>query len=400
MEDILIIAHYTKAPNEKGNGRFHYIADKLGNKSKNVEVVTSSYAHKGKVQRKLSNEHIKSIPYEFTTVYEPGYNKNVSLERFYSHYIFGRNLKKYLKNRKKPDVIYCAVPSINAAKVAAEYAHKNNIKFIVDVQDLWPEAFQMVFNIPLISNVIFYPMNKNIDYVYAKADKIIAVSKTYSDRALRTNDKCKEALSVFLGTDLSYFDSLVSENRYLEKPESEVWLAYIGTLGHSYDITTVLDALKIIKDKGIKNIKFVVMGDGPLKSKFENHAKENEIYAKFLGRLDYGKMVGVLKVCDIAVNPISKGAAQSIINKHGDYAAAGLPVLNTQESKEYRDLVKEFQMGFNCENNNAVDLADKLLKLYKDKQLRESMGDNSRKLAELKFDRSSTYQEIIKEILE
>ena len=43
-------------------------------------------------------------------------------------------------------------------------------------------------------------------------------------------------------------------------------------------------------------------------------------------------MVGMLGVCDIAVNSISKGAAQSIINKHGDYAAAGLPVVNTQES--------------------------------------------------------------------
>ena len=53
---------------------------------------------------------------------EPGYTKNVSFKRFYSHYVMGRNLRKYLSNRKKPDVIYCAVPSLDVAKTAAKYA--------------------------------------------------------------------------------------------------------------------------------------------------------------------------------------------------------------------------------------------------------------------------------------
>lgn len=70
-------------------------------------------------------------------------------------------------------------------------------------------------------------------------------------------------------------------------------------------------------------------------------------------------MCGILKSCDIAVNPIMHGAAQSIINKHADYAASGIPVLNTQESKEYRKLVDEYKMGFNCDSNDANDLAKK-----------------------------------------
>ncbi|MGI6629396.1 MAG: glycosyltransferase [Bacillota bacterium] len=175
----------------------------------------------------------------------------------------------------------------------------------------------------------------------------------------------------------------------------EIWLAYVGTLGHSYDLTCTIDALKILQEKGINNIKFVVMGDGPLKSKFENYAKNKGTYAEFTGRLNYGKMVGILTSCDIAANPISKGAAASIINKHADYAAAGLPVLNTQECLEYRNLITEYNAGFNCENGNSVDLADKLLKLCKNESLRNIMGKNSRKLAEEKFDRSVTYQEVL-----
>lgn len=54
---------------------------------------------------------------------------------------------------------------------------------------------------------------------------------------------------------------------------------------------------------------------------------EKEIYAEFTGRLSYEKMVGLLCSCDIVVNPINKGAAQSITNKVGDYALSGFLLL-------------------------------------------------------------------------
>ena len=190
---------------------------------------------------------------------------------------------------------------------------------------------------------------------------------------------------------------MAKENKLRHKSKDEIWFVYIGTLGHSYDLSCVIDALALVKDK--YNIKFIVMGDGPLKCKIEKYAKECGVYADFMGRLDYGKMVGILTSCDIAVNPISHGAAQSIINKHGDYAAAGLPVLNTQECPEYRNLLLEYNAGLNCDNNNAVDLAEKLMQLCEDIDLRSIMGQNSRRLAEERFDRGNTYL-IFREVLQ
>lgn len=392
MKDILIIAHFCSDFDGKGNNRFNYLADLLTHYQCNVELVTTDFSHSKKKKREKVGI---DLPYRVTMIREPGYKKNVSIKRFYSHYIMGGNLKKYLLKRDKPDIIYCAVPSLDVAKVAAEYAKKNNIRFIIDIQDLWPEAFKMVFNLPVISNIVFYPMKKTADYIYEEADEIIAVSKTYSDRAIAVSKKCKNTHVIYLGTDLKEFDLLSKNNRIGNKPKEEIWLAYIGTLGYSYGITCVIDALSILKNKGISNIKFIVMGDGPLKSKFERYAKEKDVYCEFTGRLNYGKMAGVLSSCDIAVNPIRQGAAQSIINKHGDYAAAGLPVLNTQECLEYRNLVEEYNMGLNCENNNPNDLADKLLLLYNNERLRNIMGQNSRRLAEKKFDRGTTYIQII-----
>ncbi len=394
-EDILIIAHYCDDFDCNGNNRFNYLAELLNNDF-NVELVTSDYSHNKKRKRSLNESQVH---YKVTYIEEPTYKKNVSLKRLYSNFIIGRNLRKYLEKRSRPDVIYCAVPSLDFAKAAADYAKKNGIRFVIDVQDLWPEAFKMVFKVPFICDLLLYPMKQNADYIYKTADEIIAVSDTYASRALKVNNKCKDPNIVYLGTDLADFDRLAEENKWRGDHANEIWIAYVGTLGHSYDLINVIDALKLLKEKGINDTRFIVMGDGPLRTKFEDHARNQGINVWFTGRLDYSKMVGILKRCDIAVNPISKGAAASIINKHADYAAAGLPVINSQESIEYKKLVDKYRMGLNCNNNSAKDMADKILTLYEDIHLRNKMGDNSRMLAEEKFDRSKTYLSIYNAII-
>ena len=255
MIDCIIVAHFCDGALEDSNNRFNYIANLLSQNKINVELITSNYAHGNKKYRKpVNSDLVNTLKYKLTYINEPQYSKNVSLKRFYSHYIMGKNLKRYLNRRKPPDIIYCAVPSLDIAYTTMKYAKRNNIPFIIDVQDLWPEVFKMVINLPLISNLFFYPMKKKADLIYRNADKIVAVSQTYIDRALSTNGKCNNGLSIFLGTDLDLFDRLASEN-IVNKPKNEVRLVYIGTLGYSYDIRCVIDALAIIGGKGINNIK-------------------------------------------------------------------------------------------------------------------------------------------------
>lgn len=389
---ILVISNFGKLPNERGNNRFIYWINMIDKQKCDVELITSNFSHGRKIHRKLDED--SNFDYKITLIDEPGYKKNVSLKRMYSHHIFAKNVEKYLDTIEKPDIIYVAVPSLDVAEVACKYANKNNIKLIIDIQDLWPEAFKMVLNVPLL----FKPMEMKANRIYSSADVILAVSKTYEDRARSVNSKCLESTNVYLGTDLEQFD-LYKEKNKITHDDDLVRVAYIGTLGHSYDIECIIDGIKILKDRGIENILFVVMGDGPLREQFEESAQSKNIKADFKGRLDYEEMIGVLCSCDIAVNPIVKGAAQSIINKVGDYAASGLPVINTQECKEYQDLVQEYDIGFNVACGDAHGVADKLEMLYNDKDLRIKLGNNNRKLAEEKFDRAKTYLKI-KELIE
>ncbi|EGT3613233.1 glycosyltransferase WbuB [Clostridium perfringens] len=387
-KDILMITHFTQVPWEAGNGRFLYLLNMFDYEKVKVELVTTDFSHRTKEKRKKNNENLR---YKLTYVEELGYKKNVSIKRFFSHYIFAKNLRKYLANRKKPDVIYCSIPSTDAAYYVTKYAKKNNIKLIIDIQDLWPEAFKMVFNIPIISDIIFYPMNRKANFVYKNADKIIGVSETYVNRALSVNRKVEKGLSVFLGTDLKYFDSLTKNG----EKYNDFTVVYLGTLGHSYNIKLIIDALEQVKLKYNKNINFLIMGDGPLKNEFESYSKNKNLQIEFTGRLKYEDMVYRLKKCHLAVNPIVDGSAGSIINKVGDYAAAGLPVINTQDCKEYKMLIEKYNIGFSFLNNDIAGISDKIFELYNDYNLIEKLGDNNRKLAIDLFDRAKTYKNII-----
>lgn len=389
--DLLIIAHFTDDFDINGNNRFNYLARLLSNIGYNVELITSRFSHVKK--KKRTTDLHSQAQYTVTYIDEPPYKKNISLKRFWSHFIMSKNLKKYLKKRKKPDVIYCAVPSLDVGNVTAKYAKLNNIRLIIDIQDLWPEAFEMVFNVPVISNVFFFPMKMKARQIYKNANEIVAVSNTYGKVV---NKFDKKYHCVYLGTDLSSFDYYTKLDKYLSKCDTEIWIAYIGTLGASYDISLVLNALEILKERNINNIKFIIMGDGPSKSKFSTEAENKSLNVVFTGRLEYKKMVATLKLCDIAVNPIKKRSAGSIINKVADYAAAGLPVVNTQENPEYRDLLEMFNSGINCKAGSVIDVANSIEELIKNEALRKKMSLNSRKLAEEKFDRAITYNTILK----
>lgn len=384
--DIVIVAQYLLdiTSSDNMNSRFVYLANMLKDHH-DVEIITSDFIH-GDKKHAMKVAHYDGI--EITPMHEPGYKRNICLTRFLSHAKLAKNIEKYLRQREKPDVVYCAIPSIDVAAKVSKYCRDNNIRFIIDIQDLWPEAFRMVFNIPIVSDIVFFPLKLRIEDVYKSANGIVAVSETYVMRAKKVNDTAKATVA-FLGTDARFFDETPNENRL----DDFIRIVYVGSLERSYDLENAIKAVSRCQD-----VELVVIGDGSLKVEFEKLAQCYEIKSTFLGRLPYSEMVMRMKECDIAINPIRKGSAASIINKVGDYAMAGLPVINTQESAEYRALLDKYECGINCGCENIDDMTNAIALLCSDAILRKKMALNSKKIGKQFFDRSITYQKIVKMI--
>lgn len=394
-KDILLIANYWHFEEEKSSSRYRSFADILCKKY-DLEVITSSFCHLKKKHRNISELNIDKLPYKMTILDEMGYKNNIGIGRIISYTQFGKNVLAYLRDRKKPDLIIVSVPSLAVADYTTKYAKNNNIPLIVDIQDLWPEAFKMAFSIPVISDILFMPMMIQANRIYSRADVIMAVSDTYVKRGKKVNSDAAE-LSIYIGTDSKLIEEKI-KNIYVPIDEGKFVIAYVGALGYSYDIKGIIDAIKVLKNRGISNILFKVMGDGVCRKEFEDYAEKADIDYIFTGLLDYGVMMKTLMQCDVAVNPIVGKSVSSIINKVSDYAAAGIPVINTQNSDEYRMLLKKYKAGINVENGNVNDIANAIYVIYSDKTLRELMSKNEKRMFNDLFDRKKNYSRIFNEI--
>ena len=387
--DIVLVSSFTQA-----NDRYKFLVDLMDPQEFSVEFVTSKFLHYYKKHRDLTTEQPEGFRCPVTYLDEPGYKKNVSLGRIRSNRVLGRNVYRYLCQRKKPDLILSASPALDLCYKVAHFAKSYGIPFILDLRDIWPEAFKMVFNVPILSDLLFLPFEKRANYIYSHADAIVGVSNTFLNRARCNAQDGIPMERVVLGSDLALFDRFALENK-VKRNDDEIWVAYVGTLGHSYDIKNVILALRKLRNDGFDKVRFVVMGTGPLEDSFKEYARQCGILCTFTGRLPYPRMVGMLSVCDIVINPIVKRSAASLINKVADYAASGLPVVNTQESLEYRDLVEQYGCGLNCKCEDVDDIALKLKTLLMNPELCRKMGQANRQLAVDVFDRRTSYQRII-----
>ena len=94
------------------------------------------------------------------------------------------------------------------------------------------------------------------------------------------------------------------------------------------------------------------------------------------------------------MNSFVKGAPQSIVNKIGDYLAAGKPMINTLENPIFCKLVEENGVGVNVEPEDAEALKT-AFKMYKEENEQMLLGGKkARNLAEKSFNRVSSYRAI------
>ena len=400
---VAIIACAVGLPGEKGYSRFPYLANMLCEKGFDVDLYTSTFNHWEKAQRDKNdvNRIQDNVPYNIILSYEPGYKKNVDLKRIISHRKLAKNIIKLLQDnhrREKYDLLYVIIPDNKLAADVSEFGRLNSIPVIIDIEDLWPEGMEQIIPIPKwIGKIAFFYFRKKAKIAYRNASAYVGTSDEFRDEPLKYHEgKEKPRITVYVGCDLNIFDTGVKKySSEIEKTKDEFWIIYTGTLGSSYDIGTLIKAAQQIKALGYNSIKFKILGGGPLKEQFETIAKEKPCEVEFLGYVQYEKMAAYLSKSDITVNSFIKSAPQSIVNKVGDYLAAGKPMINTLSSLEFRNKVKNEGFGLNVWGGDVNSLSDAILNLYRNSTKCTRMGHQARLIADEQFDRAVSYMKII-----
>lgn len=389
---------------EKGYTRFVSICETLRAAGFEVDLITTSFQHWEKRQRDKDAFPYDRYDYGIVFIDEPGYRRNIDPKRLYSHATAAKNLAAYLENAPSYDLVYAEIPPNDVALAAARYAESRGIPFVTDINDLWPEAMRMVIDVPVLSDVLFSGLSHDAREVYRRVSGIVGTSDEYARRPYTDCDPNTPHITVYVGNDLAEFDAGVEEfSDDVSKPEDEFWITYAGTLGESYDLSTLIDAAALLHKAGYGDIKVKILGSGPDEHKLRSQAATTDCNVELLGYKPYREMAAWLAASDVTVNSLVLKAPQSIVTKIGDYLAAGIPMINTGSSAEFRHKVEDDGFGINVRAEDPETLAACILALHDDPDMRSQMGIAARKIAEEQFDRKNSYRriaELVQSLLE
>ena len=300
-----------------------------------VTYWTSDFSHAAKSRREAPT----SVPdgMEIAMVPTMPYGGNVSVRRVASHRAYARSWARMAQERgDKPDLIVSSIPSISAASAAISLGRRLGARVVIDVQDAWPETFERLAPRPLrpATRALLAPLRREAQRIYRDADVVTGVCDRY--RQLTGRD---DYFRAYLGIE-------APRHRFMESWRYGTGgrrLVYSGNLGRSYDLDTVVKAVK-----ADESLELDVAGFGELSSDCPR--------VRFHGMLTDERLQALLAECDIGVIPMRDDSWVGIPNKMFDYAAAGLRIV-TSLGGETSALVAKYRCGATYRPGVATSLA-------------------------------------------
>lgn len=172
----------------------------------------------------------------------------------------------------------------------------------------------------------------------------------------------------------------------------------VSRLVEKNGVGDLIDATAAVK-KEISNIKLLIIGDGhlreSLKLKVKNLKLENNV--EFVGEVSNDLLPQYLAGASVFIRPsLSEGLGIAFL----EAMAAGLAVLGTPVGG-IPDFLEDGETGLFCRPGDSNDIADKIIKLLKNDELRNRLVDNGRRLVQNKYSWdsiASKYKEIYERI--
>lgn len=183
-----------------------------------------------------------------------------------------------------------------------------------------------------------------------------------------------------MGLDPDFFqapDELESPDINISEPGKFI-VAYAGSLGIANALSTIFEVAENLQVSH-PHIQFVFIGDGPLKTMYQEKFSYLK-NLKFFPGIAKKKLPHVLKRADLLINtwldkPIYRYGISP--NKWMDYMYAGKPILVAFSG--YKSIIEDAQCGLFIPAENKIELQNAIVQFsQKDKSVLNKMGNNGR----------------------
>lgn len=195
-------------------------------------------------------------------------------------------------------------------------------------------------------------LKKYVQFILNKTDKLIVLSKEWSDFFSKIVNK-EKIFILYNGVEVKE-KSLISK----KEDHSTVNFAFLGRLGQRKGIYDLLDSIKILKEKNIK-VMFHIAGDGEIE-KVKSIVKEYGIedYVKVIGWINDEEREKLLTISDALVLPsYNEGLPMAIL----EAMSYGLTIISTPVGG-IPELINNGENGYLVNPGDSVALAEAIEK--------------------------------------
>jgi glycosyltransferase involved in cell wall biosynthesis len=290
----------------------------------------------------------------------------------------------------RPDVVYATSPPLTVGVPALLARLRHRAPLVFEVRDLWPEG---PIQMGALRNPVLVALLRAFErLVYRAASHVIALSPGMRDGILAAGAPPEKVTLVPNASDLELFSPDKDGSGFRERLglRDRFVCTYFGTMGEANDLGPVIEAGRLLEDRGEDGVTFVLHGDGKRRLELERLARErgvdNVVFSDPVP--DKGSVAQLAAASDVCMTiyknlPIFYTCSP---NKLFDTFAAGRPaIVNTPGW--LRELVEENEAGVYARPDDAEDLADKVTFLRDNPELVQRYGENARRLAEEQFGR-------------
>lgn len=268
-----------------------------------------------------------------------------------------------------------------ARRLSRKYGRK--VPFVYNLQDIFPDSL-INTGMTRQGSLIWRIGRRMEDYIYRSADRIIVISEDFK-RNIMAKGVPEEKIVVvpnWADTDGIYpierKDNVLFDRYGLER--DKFYICYSGTIGHTQNMDLLLDVSKEIKDE-LKDVRFVIIGEGATKADVERRIKDETIdNVTLLPFQPYADIASVFSLGDAGLI-ISKPEVgnNSVPSKTWSYMAAEKPILASfDRDSALSSLIESTGCGIVAEAGSKEDLKEAIRKMFADPQLTEKgkLGKN------------------------
>lgn len=348
--------------------------------------------YKGK---KVVLEEIDGIKIVRTSIYATKSKDFVKRLRNYLSFTFSSVLSGS-KHIDKQDVIITESPPLFLGWSGYILAKRKKAKFVFNVSDLWPES---AVKLGVLNNKLFIKMSTWLEeFCYKKSHAVTGQTQGIVDNIVnRGFDKNKVHL-ITNGVDTEFFKKENRDENFRKELgiENKFSIVYAGIHGIAQGLEVVIDAAEKLKD--FNDIQFIFVGDGPEKGMLIERTKEKKLNnVKFLPVQLKPEMPRIIASMDATIIPLKKldlfkGALPS---KMFEALSSELPIV-LSVAGEAEKLINNAKAGIVVEPENSDQIAEAILKLYKNKELAKQLGENGRKYVIENYSRESITRKLEK----